>query len=173
MTSTKAYKSIRFGDIHDTKAYEFIGSGVIHGPKAYKLTGVWCHAWPLNPINSQGLVPSTAPNPINSYDLVPSMNPTSGLSGPLAFSDSRILPLGLGPETLRIRPNLIKSDLDDLRVEMFSTQPRSRHDIFVSPPCYMGSPLPRKNQQNIHNSRSVGLPTSIPTSISRSISTCR
>ena len=59
--------------------------------------------WPQNPSRATGLVlqcrlhQKSAPQ-TNSKAI------SWLLSGPLAFSDSRILPFGLGPETPRIRP---------------------------------------------------------------------
>ena len=77
MDVTKPYEFIGFGAMDVTKPYEFIRFGAMDVTKPYEFLGF-------------GAMDVTKP-----YDR---------LSGPLAFSDSKILPLGLGPETFRIRP---------------------------------------------------------------------
>ncbi len=64
-----------------TQPYKFIGFGDIYDLKPYKFigfAGIYCQ------------------------------HRLSFLSGPLAFSDSRILPLGLGPENFETRPRRTK-----------------------------------------------------------------
>ncbi len=75
--------------------------GTIRSLSIFLFWLIFCQTWPQNPSRTTGLVlqcrlhQKSAPQ-TNSKSI-------SWPSGPLAFSDSRILALGLGPKTFKIR----------------------------------------------------------------------